>query len=300
MLTVQPVLLRGRSGLALPAREFASRVASVQVALGECGADALAAYGDARSYAPLAWLVGLVPMLGWAVAVVPSEGPVELYTASAARDVTAMRALAAVDAVAAVSVLPAALAARRRVALAGMRAMRATTEDAIRGSGAEILDGDGLVAELMATPSAGERELLRAAANAAASAAAAVERSHLAGASAADALLDGDLEARLAGMQDARVLWSSDGGRTLRPLTGAASARVEVLAFYIAVQTGGYWGDALRSTGRCATLPAGLAPIARLGLDVVEGVAEPLRSGVHSVRELDATGAWSSRTVEVP
>ena len=298
MLTMQPVVLRGRTGLALPEEEFAGRVAAVQAALAQRDLGALVAYGDARSYAPLAWLTGLVPMLKWAVAVLPREGEAELFLAMAGpRDLPAMRRIAVAGSAAAIAALPAALARFDRVAVAGLDAMRAGTETAVRRAVDVVEDAERLLADLMASPSARERELLAATATLAHDAATEALRAYAAGAGVTDALLAGDLSARIAGAHDVRLLWSPDAGRTLRPPGGRVDARPEPLALYLAVECGGYWGEAVRSSGPCRLLP--LAPLARMGLAVTEGVEEPLAPGCYSRRGLDPAGAWSSETLEI-
>ena len=217
-------------------------------------------------------------MLKWALAVVPAgDGlPVSLYVAMpGARDLPALRRLAAADGVAPAAALPAALAGLRVVALAGLRAMRASSEDAVRGAVAEVADGDELLAPLMARTSAAEGELLSAAASAAADAADVVLRSFAAGARCSDALLDGDLAARLAGMHDVRVLWSPDGGRTLRPLEGRSSRR----------------GPSRSGVPTSPSRPAatGARPCARAG-----------RAHRLPARALRRSRAWASRSSRAP
>ncbi|MFZ1995249.1 MAG: hypothetical protein WAU75_14140, partial [Solirubrobacteraceae bacterium] len=92
---MQPVVLRGRTGLALPAEEYLPRVEAIHAELRRQQLDALVLYGDAREYAPVAWVTGFVPMLKWAIAVVPADGDVELYLGTPGRrDLPAMRRLA--------------------------------------------------------------------------------------------------------------------------------------------------------------------------------------------------------------
>jgi Xaa-Pro aminopeptidase len=299
MLSLHPVVLRGQTGLVFPPEEFAGRVAGVQHELAERGLDAALAYGDARTYAPLAWICGLVPMLKWAVAVVPAAGEVELYAAMpGTRDLPRMRTLAAVGSVAGFGDLAGALTRFAQVAVAGLPVMRARVETCIRRA-TDVVDGAALFAGLMAIPSERERAALRRAAAIAEDAAAAVLDACTRGATAEEALLRGDGTARDAGAHDVRVMWSRDGGWTLRPLEPGVEP-AEPLAFYLAVETGGYWGEAVRSTGSVGRLPTGLAPMARLGLEVEEGVAGDPGPGFCSHRELDAVGRLSSRTVELP
>jgi Xaa-Pro aminopeptidase len=299
MLTMQPVVLRGRTGLSCEAEEFSARVTALQAALAHAGLDAAVAFGDARTYAPLTWICGLVPMLRWAVVVVPATGDPELYAAMpGARDLPRMRTLAAVGSVAPIAALPASLARFERVGLAGGQAMRAATESAIRAA-TEVVDIDQMLADLMEVPSPRERELLREAAVAAEAAASAALEAWTNHATTTEALLAADLSARRAGMHDVRILWSPDAGLTLTPLEPGADVRPVTLLFYLAVQTGGYWGEALRCSG-LGQIPPALTPLARLGLSVQEGVAQARTAGFYSHRELDSAGNPSSWLSEVP
>jgi hypothetical protein len=297
---MHPVVLRGRSGLQLPAEEFGDRVARIRADLARRRLDALVAFGDARDYAPLAWVTGLVPMLRWAVAIVPVQGEIALYTAMAgARDLPAVQRLAAVDSVATISALPGALAAFDRVAVAGIRSMRAAAETMIRAATTVADDGDRLLGDLMVPPSPAERALLRVADRTAERAAGAIASELAAGASGFSALLAGDLCAREAGVNDVRLLWSLDGGATLRPPQKLGDGAAEPSVYYLAVQSGGYWGEALYSAGDTARcLPSGLSPVARLGLSVQENAPQPLSPGFYSRRQLD-DGRLCARAVEV-
>ena len=103
--TMQPVVLRGRSGPGAAAGGVrAARRRALRQELARQGLDALVVHGNARNYAPLTWVTGFIPMTRWGVAVVPADGGVELYLATpGTRDLPAMRKLAAVDAVAGIA-----------------------------------------------------------------------------------------------------------------------------------------------------------------------------------------------------
>jgi hypothetical protein len=304
MQTMQPVVLRGLSGLALPVEEFDLRVAAIRRDLAHQALDALVVYGDARDYVPLAWVTGLVPMLRWAIAVVPAASGVELFLAMpGSRDVAAMRKLTVAAAVDGIGALGRSLRRFRRVALAGARHMRASQEAAIRQCVAEAVDGDALIAELAAEPSDREVGLLEQAAAFAEEAARMVEHAWQKGVAAGPALLEGDLLARQLGAHDVRLMWSGDGGVTFRPLTRPASQRPHPFAFYLAVEHGGYWGEAFRTLGAPADEPAAphptVAGAARMWLSIEETSERPSRPGVYSIRAATVTGAVSSRTVRV-
>jgi hypothetical protein len=302
--TMQPVVLRGLTGLALPVEEFERRADAVRHELVRQDLGALVVHGSARHYAPLAWVTGFIPMTRFAIAVVPAEGGVELFLATpGTRDLPAMRRLAAVSAVAPINGLAGCVGRFHRVAVAGARYMRAPQELAIRGCAEVAGDGDALLARVAAEPSPGELRLLDAAADGAAWAAARVEEAWREGAGSRPALLAGDLLARERGAHDVRVLWSPDGGRTLRPLAGSVAVRPDPFAFYLALEIGGYWGEAFRTPGAPAGEPEAphpiVAPAARMWLSIEEMADEPRRPGVYSLRTATASGALTSRTVHV-
>ncbi len=301
---MQPVVLRGLTGLALPAEEFEQRAGALRRELARADLDALIVHGDARHYAPLTWVTGFIPMTRYAIAVVPAGGGVELFLATpGTRDLPAMRRLAVVAAVAPIAGLESCLRRFGRVAVAGLRHMRAPHELTIRACAEVAGDGDALLAALSAAPSPGELRLLREAADCAAQAADRVEEAWRDGAAAGAALLGGELYARERRAHDVRVLWSPDGGRTLRPLSGPAMDRPDPFAFYLAAEIGGYWGEAFRTPGA----PAGeapaphpiVSPAARMWLSIEDSGAEPRSPGVYSIRTTTVSGALTSRTVHV-
>jgi hypothetical protein len=214
-----------------------------------------------------------------------------------------MRKLAAVAIVDGIAALDPSLRRFRRVAVAGGRHMRAGQEVAIRQCVAETVDGDALMAQLAAEPSDSEIALLEEAAAFAEQAARLVEHAWREGAAAGPALLEGDLLARERGAHDVRLMWSRDGGSAFRPLTHPASDRPHPFAFYLAVERGGYWGEAFRTLGAAADEPAAphptVAPTARMWLSIEETHERPSRPGVYSIRAATASGAVSSRTVRV-
>ncbi len=301
---MQPVALRGLTGIALPLAEFDVRVAAIQRELAGLDLEAFVAHGDARHYAPLAWVTGFVPMLRWGIAVVPAQGGVELFLATPGpRDLPAMRRLAVASGVEGIAALEHSLRRFGRVALAGARYMRASQERTIRSAVGRTCDGDPLLARLAAEPSEAEARLLESAAACAAEASDVVTFAWRAGAGAGPALLDGDLLARERGAHDVRLLCSNDGGRSFRPLTTPALCRPNPFAFYLAVEHGGYWGEAFRTPGAPADEPAvthpTVAPAARMWLSIEELHGKPSRPGVYSIRTAGASGAVWSRTERI-
>ncbi len=301
---MHPVALRGLTGLPLPVEEFDVRASAIRHELVRQALDALVVYGDARDYAPLAWVTGLVPMLRWAIVVVPAQSAVELFVAMpGSRDVTTIGGLAAVATVDGIEALGGSLRRFRRVGLAGARHMRARQEAVIRESVGDVVDGDALIAQLAAEPSEGEVGLLEEAGTLAEEAARIVERAWRQGMATGPALLEGDLFARELGAHDVRLMWSDDGGATFRPLTQAASRRPHPFPFYLALERRGYWGEAFRTldapSGEPAAPHPSVAPAARMWLSIEEITEPPSRPGVYSIRAAGVSGAVWSRTVRV-
>ncbi|MFZ1994987.1 MAG: hypothetical protein WAU75_12815, partial [Solirubrobacteraceae bacterium] len=98
-----------------------------------------------------------------------------------------------------------------------------------------------------------------------------------------------------------RQLWSPDGGRTLRPHSGPVPLRPDPFAFYLAVELGGYWGEAFRTAGAIPGDPPAphpvVPPVARMWLAIEETLDPPARPGVYSIRSAAVSGAVMSETV---
>jgi hypothetical protein len=79
--------------------------------------------------------------------------------------------------------------------------------------------------------------------------------------------------------------------------------RPDPFAFYLAVELGGYWGEAFRTPGAATDEPPVphpiVAPAARMWLSIEELADEPRRPGVYSIRTAGASGALTSHTVRI-
>lgn len=250
---MHPVVLRGRTGgpgPALPREEFAERVEALRAAVAHAGLAGAAVYGDARDYGALCYVSGYIPMLRWAVALIPAHGEPSLYLAAPSRDITFTRSLTAIDDVHPVASLEdglARLARQGRVALLGAERIRQAVRRRLANA-ADLVNGeDTLLAARMRTPRPRELTLLRGADALTRRAADLAENEYARGAGVTAALLTAVRAAREEGAHDVRGLYSPDGGRTLRPFETVVEGRPRPFVFYLAAELDGYWGETFRT-----------------------------------------------------
>ncbi|MEN3279043.1 MAG: hypothetical protein V7607_183 [Solirubrobacteraceae bacterium] len=241
---MHPTTFPGRAGLApLPPQEWHERVAALAQMTAERGLAGLAIYGDARECAALAYVSGFLPMMGFAVALVPVRHEPSLYLGLLGGD--ALRRLTWIDDVQRIDALADAVdRIDGDVALAGAGRMRAGERHCL---GHVVGGGDELVDNAMREPRPRELELLHAAAALTKDAADVAEAQAARGASVTDALVAAELHAREAGARDVRLLYGA--GNSLRPLDALVDAPATLLPFYLALELDGYWGEALRTAG---------------------------------------------------
>lgn len=297
METMHPVVLRGRTaGPALPREEHSERLEALRAAAADAGLAAVVVYGDARDYAALCYVSGYIPALRWAVALVPVAGEPSLYLAGPTRDLAYTQTLTWIDDIHAVSELDDALARLRRkghVALVGAERIRASVRRRLAAA-ADLVEGDErLLEERMWTPRPRELAPLRAAAALTRHAADVAEKEHAGGAGATEALLAAERAAREQGAHDVRALYSLDGGRTVRPFETVVEGRPRTLAFYLAVELDGYWGEAMRTSGAEPALAKAVA-------ERLRDVAAELEPGLAAREVIDRLGRLPEGTERHP
>lgn len=278
METMQPVVLRGCTGgaaSAISAEEFAARADALRETVRTAGLAGLIVYGDAGDYADLCYLSGYIPMLRWAMVLVPATGDPSLFVAVPERNIHHARMLSCLDDVrplAGFSTALAALSGEGRIGLVGSPRVRASLYKRWSAA-AELEPVDESVTVIPAAPSSAELDLLRHAGDLTRQAADAAEQAYHEGASPTDALRLALRLARDAGAHDVRALLSPDDGRTLHPFPGGSEPARGSLIFYVAVEVDGYWGETFRSASADAELRADVN--ARL-----DAVAARLRPGI--------------------
>ena len=298
METMHPVVLRGRTGgsaQALPREEFTDRVSALQEAIARGGFAAAAVFGDSRDYGPLCYVSGYIPMLRWAVALVPASGDPSLFLAAPSRDMAFTRLLTWIEDVQPVSALRGALDELSRtgtVALVGAERMRGSVRRQIDGAG-HLVEADALLSGRMSTPRPREVALLRTADALVGHAADQAEHAYAEGRGATEALAVAERAAREQGAHDVRALYSPDGGRSLRTFETAVAGRPTPNVFYLAVEVDGYWGETFRSVGADGAV---LAEVRRS----LEAVAAELHPGLAVGHVIERLGRPPDRTRQHP
>jgi hypothetical protein len=260
MQTMHPVVLRGLTGgsvNALPPEEFRGRVDALQALIREAGFVEVAVFGDARDYGPLCYVTGYMPMLRWAICLVPVVGKPSIFIAAPARDTVFTRTLTWIDDVHLASELPEALeevSRRGTVALIGGETMRGSIRRLIDPFQRLVDVSEELVSAWMSTPRPLEVDLLRAAQAFTLRTADRAEQELAEGLSITGALAVAERFAREEGAHDVRALYSPDGGKSLRPFETVVDGCPVPQVFYLAVEINGYWGETFRSAQADADL----------------------------------------------
>jgi Xaa-Pro aminopeptidase len=241
----------------LPIDEFEERLRAVRRAMAAEGWSGLMVHGDSQESAVLTYLTNFFPRNRWAVALFGAEGPGKLMVATSARDLPIAATLTWMRDVASFSdagkLVPAwveglANGAKPKVAVAGGAFMRRPVHDTVVGSAAksaEIVAADAALGALLGVKRPRELSMIRKSCAILEDSVAALDRARREGASVVAASIEAERVARLAGAQDIRVLFSLDGGKTLRPFEETSDVRCDPLVAYLAVRYLGYWSEAL-------------------------------------------------------
>lgn len=252
MRTMHSTLLVGPAdwdGARSPRAAFDGRLAK----LWESGADGAIVYGEAAEHGALAYLTHFTPKLEPSLAFIPRNGAPILFFGGGPNMIGAARPLtwvtdlrpmrnmgkAAADWVRTLSPKPRVLLIDGDVMPFGLRG---EIEAALSGL-CVLEDGSALLRSQMQRKSAAELSAIRGACARLDFAVSALRQAHAAGASCTEAILAAEHVAQHEGVQDVRSLFSTDGGRTLRPFDIQRQERPDPLQVYLAVRYEGYWAD---------------------------------------------------------
>jgi Xaa-Pro aminopeptidase len=246
-------------GERLPQDEFRERIRDLWTQIGAEGFAAVIVYGDSRNHAELGYLSNFVPKLGPALMFIPRQGEPRLLVSGAPNMLPAARRLTWIEKVEPLrdagktvvqwineSAPAGESAAHRGLALAGGDAMRAAIYRPLieaLGSGNAPVDVTPVLRALMRHKRPRELALMREACQVLTAANHALEAATHSGAAVTGTILEAERAAYRAGAQDARALFSLDGGRTLRPFEAPIDWAVDPLQAYIALRYAGYWVD---------------------------------------------------------
>jgi Xaa-Pro aminopeptidase len=298
--TMHPVLMTGVNEWNedwLPRDEYDERLRALRKIMAEKGWDGLVIHGDCDRCPMVTYLTNYYPISRWSIVFVGPEDEPKLLVAGGTRDIPAaidqsslreMFSYGNAD-----KLLPewiTGLRGRSRARLGGygfatMRPPVHQTIAAVLEPIAELEHADDLLNEqLLWRKRPREVRMIAMASeivHRALDALAAVFRS---GAAATEAAIAAERTARLAGVQDVRILVSFDAGRTLQPFFQMKPIRQNPYVVYVAVRYCGYWSEAM------ATLSSQPHPPIQAAVSELDCMIKELRPGM--------SGAQMSAVVE--
>jgi Xaa-Pro aminopeptidase len=253
MQTMHPTLLIGAydwDADRFPKAEFAERIATLWATLSPAVAGVLI-YADPRHNAELAYYTNYIPRLEPALALIPRKGDPVMLPSDPPSMWSSAKRVTWIENFVPLRQADKALAEWRKgatggsVTTFGFNAMPPALHRtvAIALGGIALPDATATAHTLMRRKRPRELQALREAAGILQKCAAALIVAQKNGASAAGAVLEAEHAGLKAGAQDVRILYSVDGGRTLRPFETLSDAKAEPLVAYIAVRHAGYWAD---------------------------------------------------------
>ena len=265
MRTMQPVTVFGSYRLddeQIPTDEFELRVAGAQGLMKRNGWSGLIAYGDAEDNAFVTYSTNYSPRNRPALALIGRTGVPRLVCWASLRDIKREAALAWMEDVKMAGKLGDTLATwfedagieGGTIGLVDEGGMKPEVHDAVTQAlaarGLAAAASDAGVADLMHRKRPREMVVVRRAADILGRTLDTVAESWRSGASATDAVLAAEGAAFARAAQDARTLFSIDGGRTLRPFDRPLEDRPERFVAYAAVRYQGYWAQGFVTLAR--------------------------------------------------
>jgi len=258
MRTMQPVTVFGSYMLdeeQIPPDEFELRVTAAQDLMKHNGWSGLIAYGDAEDNAFVTYSTNYSPRNRTALALIGQTGVPRLICWAGLRDIKREAALAWMEDVRMAGNLGETLRTWLKdagietgtVGLVDEGAMKPQVHDAVIGAltagGLVAGNADAAIVDLMHRKRPRELVVVRRAAEILGKTFDTLAKSWRSGASVTDAVLAAEGTAFANAAQDARTLFSIDGGRTLRPFDRPLEERAERLVVYAAVRYQGYWAE---------------------------------------------------------
>jgi Xaa-Pro aminopeptidase len=241
----------------LPQGEFRERIQALWTQIAAEGLAAAVVYGDSRNHAELGYLSNFVPKLGPAFMFIPRQGEPRLLVSGAPNMLPAARRLTWIEKVeplrdAGKTVLQwinesaGERAGRQPIALIGGDSMRAALYRPFVeafGPGNVPIDVTSSLRALMRHKRPRELAAMREGCAILTAAKNALAEAARSGVGVTAAILEAERSAYHSGAQDVRMLFSLDGGRTLRPFDAPVNNAIDPLQVYIAVRYAGYWVD---------------------------------------------------------
>ncbi len=291
MQTMHPVTIFGSYMLDqdhIPPDEFEVRVRGAQAAMAARGWAGMIVHGDPVENAFITYLTNYAPRNRAALALIPAAGDPCLLVTSGPRDIKREAAIAWMDDVRMIGKLDATLGtwfgeagiAGGTIGLVNGGGMRPPSHAALGKAcaalGLTMADADGAVRDILHAKRPREMVVVRRAADILATTIQAMGEAWKSGATATGAALAAEGAAFANQAQDARTLFSLDGGRTLSPFERPLPDRPDRLAAYAAVRYQAYWAEGLITLSRRRNK---VQKAAHGALDRLIGAARPGATG---------------------
>jgi Xaa-Pro aminopeptidase len=308
MRTMHPVLMTGVNEWNedwLPRDEYFERLRALQQLMVAKGWDGVIIHGDCDRCPIVTYLTNYYPISRWCLVFVGLEGEPRLLVAGGTRDIPA-----AVDQSNLTEIFSygnadqlllewiTGLRGGNRVRLGsyGFATMRPPVYRTVASALEPIADleqADALLdVELLQRKRPREVQMIKMSSEIVQRALDSLAIAFRSGALATEAAIAGERTARIAGVQDVRLMVSFDNGRTLQPFFQMKLARQDPLVVYLAARSCGYWSEAMTtlSSKPCAPLEA-----AEAELNAIIVRLRPGMSGTDVSALADAAGTSASR-----
>jgi hypothetical protein len=231
----------------LPEEEFRQRIAAFWQAMPDASISGALVYADTRRNGELVYFTGFTPKVRHAMALIPRAGEPVVLAPGTRASLSSARKLTWVKNVGLLPDPAKALAEWReqhggstRIALLGGARLRRPMIESLAAQ-AELVDASETLRSVTLRKRPRELELMRRSCAILADIAAALKEAHRSGANVTAAVIKAEREGYRRGAQDVQILFSPDGGGTLRPYEVPVERRVDPLQAWIAVRCAGYW-----------------------------------------------------------
>ncbi len=309
MASMHPVVVLGSYMLdaeRMPPDEFEMRLGAVQALMKEQGWAGLIAHGNGENSAFVTYATNYSPRTRQCLALVPASGTPRLLVWTTPRNLKDHAALASIDDVRIIGDVGESVGTwladtgteQGNVALVDAGNMRLPVLDAIgtalTGRDLQSASGDEPIGTLMSAKRPREMVMARHSAKILGQSLGALHQAWKSGSSATDAVLAAEGEAFANQAQDARTLFSLDGGRTLRPFDKPLPDRPERMAAYVAVRYQAYWADGFVTlSARCNKVQKA----AHEALDKIIAAARPGMTGADLAQAAGLPGPFKPHAI---
>ncbi|HEY2527672.1 MAG TPA: M24 family metallopeptidase [Xanthobacteraceae bacterium] len=292
--TMHPVLMTGVNEWNedwLPRDEYDERLRALRQIMAEKGWDGLVIHGDCDRCPMVTYLTNYYPISRWSILFVGPEGEPKLLIAGGTRDIPAavdqsnlreMFSYGNADKLLPEWITGVRGRSRARIGSYGFATMRPPVHQtilAVLEAIAEPEQADDLLDEqLLQRKRPREVRMITMASEIVHRALDSLAVAFRSGAAATEAAIAAERTARLAGVQDVRILVSFDAGRTLQPFIRMKPTRQNPQVAYVAARYCGYWSEAM------ATLSPKPYPPIQAAVSELDSMIKELKPGMSGAQ----------------